>query len=160
MTLQQRIETAMHDAMRARDRQRTQTLRMAMAAAQNKQIELRRPLTDADLVDVLARQVKQRRESVELYRDAGREQLAADEEAEAAILTEFLPQQLEADELERMVLAAIEATGASSPADLGRVMGRIAPQIKGRADGGAVSGLVRRLLAERAAEASPESPER
>jgi uncharacterized protein YqeY len=160
MTLQQRIETAMHDAMRARDRQRTQTLRMAMAAAQNKQIELRRPLTDADLVDVLARQVKQRRESVELYRDAGREQLAADEEAEAAILTEFLPQQLDADELERMVLAAIEATGASSPADLGRVMGRIAPQIKGRADGGAVSGLVRRLLAERAAEASPESPER
>lgn len=160
MTLQQRIESAMHDAMRARDRQRTQTLRMAMAAAQNKQIELRRPLTDADLVDVLARQVKQRRESVELYRDAGREQLAADEEAEAAILTEFLPQQLDADELERMVLAAIEATGASSPADLGRVMGRIAPQIKGRADGGAVSGLVRRLLAERAAEASPESPER
>jgi uncharacterized protein YqeY len=160
MTLQQRIETAMHDAMRARDRQRTQTLRMAMAAAQNKQIELRRPLTDADLVDVLARQVKQRRESVALYRDAGREQLAADEEAEAAILTEFLPQQLDADELERMVLAAIEATGASSPADLGRVMGRIAPQIKGRADGGAVSGLVRRLLAERAAEASPESPER
>jgi len=150
----------MRDAMRARDRQRTQTLRMAMAAAQNKQIELRRPLTDADLVDVLARQVKQRRESVELYRDAGREQLAADEEAEAAILTEFLPQQLDADELERMVLAAIEATGASSPADLGRVMGRIAPQIKGRADGGAVSGLVRRLLAERAAEASPESPER
>ena len=160
MTLQQRIETAMHDAMRARDRQRTQTLRMAMAAAQNKQIELRRPLTDADLVDVLARQVKQRRESVELYRDAGREQLAADEEAEAAILTEFLPQQLDADELERMVLAAIEATGASSPADLGRVMGRVAPQIKGRAEGGAVSGLVRRLLAERAAEASPESPER
>jgi len=160
MTLQQRIEGAMRDAMRARDRQRTQTLRMAMAAAQNKQIELRRPLTDADLVDVLARQVKQRRESVELYRDAGREQLAADEEAEAAILTEFLPQQLDADELERMVLAAIEATGASSPADLGRVMGRIAPQIKGRADGGAVSGLVRRLLAERAAEASPESPER
>jgi uncharacterized protein YqeY len=117
-------------------------------------------LTDADLVDVLARQVKQRRESVALYRDAGREQLAAAEEAEAAILTEFLPQQLDADELERMVLAAIEGTGASSPGDLGRVMGRIAPQIKGRADGGAVSGLVRRLLAERAAEASPESPER
>lgn len=149
----------MHDAMRARDRQRTQTLRMAMAAAQNKQIELRRPLTDADLVDVLARQVKQRRESVELYRDAGREQLAADEEAEAAILTEFLPQQLDADELERMVLAAIEATGASSPADLGRVMGRIAPQIKGRADGGAVSGVVRRLLGERAAEAASEPAE-
>jgi uncharacterized protein YqeY len=160
MTLQQRIEAAMHDAMRARDRQRTQTLRMAMAAAQNKQIELRRPLTDADLLDVLARQVKQRRESVELYRDAGRDQLAADEEAEAAILTEFLPEQLGADELELMVRAAIEATGASGPADLGRVMGRVAPQIKGRADGGAVSGLVRRLLGERAAEAAPETPDR
>jgi uncharacterized protein YqeY len=64
--LQQRIESAMHDAMRARDSQRTQTLRMAMAAAQNRQIELRRPLTDADLVEVLTRQVKQRRESIEL----------------------------------------------------------------------------------------------
>lgn len=138
----------MHDAMRARDRQRTDTLRMAMAAAQNRQIELRRPLTDADVVDVLAKQVKQRRESVEVYRQAGREQQAANEEAEAAILTEFLPEQLGEEELQLIVDEAIAETAARSAADLGRVMGRVAPQIKGRADGAAVSALVRRRLAE------------
>lgn len=148
MTLQHRIESAMHDAMRARDRQRTDTLRMAMAAAQNRQIELRRPLTDADVVDVLAKQVKQRRESVEVYRQAGREQQAANEEAEAAILTEFLPEQLGEEELQLIVDEAIAETAARSAADLGRVMGRVAPQIKGRADGAAVSALVRRRLAE------------
>jgi uncharacterized protein YqeY len=149
MTLQQRIESAMHDAMRARDRRRTDTLRMAMAAAQNRQIELRRPLTDADVLDVLAKQVKQRRESIDVYRQAGREQQAANEEAEAAILTEFLPEQLGEDELRRIVDAAIAETGASTPADRGRVMGRVAPQVKGRADGGAVSALVRSRLSDR-----------
>lgn len=144
----------MHDAMRARDRQRTDTLRMAMAAAQNRQIELRRPLTDADVVDVLAKQVKQRRESVEVYRQAGREQQAANEEAEAGILTEFLPEQLGEDELLRMIDEAIAATGARTPDDLGRVMGRVAPQVKGRADGAAVSGLVRQRLTDRAGASS------
>jgi len=73
MSLQQRIESAMRDAMRARDARRTQTLRMAMAAAQNKRIELRRDLTDADMLDVLGRQIKQRRESIEMFRTGGRE---------------------------------------------------------------------------------------
>jgi uncharacterized protein len=148
MTLLQRIEGAMHDAMRARDDRRTQTLRMAMAAAHNRRIELRRDLTDDEMTEVLARQVKQRRESVELFRAGGREEMAAQEEAEAGILTEFLPAQLDATELERMARAAIAETGASSPAEMGKVMGRLAPQIKGRADGRAVSELVRRLLAE------------
>jgi uncharacterized protein YqeY len=147
MTLQQRIESAMHDAMRARDRRRTDTLRMAMAAAQNRQIELRRPLNDADVVDVLSKQVKQRRESIELYRQAGREQQADAEEAEAAILAEFLPEQLSRDDLERLVEEAIQATGATGPKDLGKVMGRVAPLVKGRADGAMVSGLVRERLA-------------
>jgi uncharacterized protein YqeY len=145
--LQQRIESAMHDAMRARDSQRTQTLRMAMAAAQNRQIELRRPLTDADVVEVLTRQVKQRRESIELYRGAGRDIQAEAEEAEVVILREFLPEQLDPVELERLVDEAIAATGAAEPRDLGRVMGRLAPQVKGRADGAVVSELVRRRLA-------------
>lgn len=136
----------MHDAMRARDRRRTDTLRMAMAAAQNRQIELRRPLTDADVVDVLSKQVKQRRESIELYRQAGRVQQADAEQAEAVILAEFLPEQLSRDELERLVDEAIQATGASGPQDLGKVMGRVAPQVKGRADGAMVSGLVRERL--------------
>jgi uncharacterized protein len=149
-TLQDRIASALRDSMRARDERRTMTLRMAMAAAHNKQIELRRPLTDADMLDVLGRQLKQRRESIEQYRAGGREQQAAAEEAEAAILAEYLPEALTSDELQRIVDDAIGATGASSPSQMGAVMGRIAPQIKGRADGRAVSELVRRLLAESA----------
>ena len=148
MTLEQRIADAMHDAMRARDERRTLTLRMAMAAAQNKQIELQRPLTDADLLDVLGRQLKQRRESIEMFRAGGREQQAADEEAEARILGEFLPEQLAPEEVERIVREAISEVGATAPAQMGAVMGRVAPQIKGRADGRTVSDLVRRLLAE------------
>jgi hypothetical protein len=146
MTLQERIESAMRDAMRARDARRTSTLRLAMAAAHNRQIELGRPLTDDDTLDVLSRQVKQRRESIELFRAGGREAMAEAEEAEAAILSEFLPQPLSGEELERMVRDAIAETGASSPADRGRVMGRVVPQTKGRADGKAVSDMVRRQL--------------
>ena len=143
-----RIEDAMRDAMRARDEQRTQTLRMAMAAAHNLRIERRRDLTDDEVVDVLGKQVKQRRESIAMYRDAGREDRAVAEEAEAAILAEFLPQQLTEDEIERLARAAVAETGASSPADMGKVMGRLSPRTRGRADGRAVSEVVRRLLAE------------
>ncbi len=148
MTLLQRVESAMRDAMRARDERRTITLRSAMAAAHNRKIELGRDLTDEEMVEVLGRGVKTRRESVEIYRAAGREDRATPEEAEIAILTEFLPAQLSAAEVESLVRAAIAETGASGPADMGRVMGRLAPQTKGRADGRTVSELVRRLLAE------------
>ena len=130
MTLSARIESAMRDAMRARDEQRTQTLRMAMAAAHNLKISRGRDLTDDEVVDVIGKQVKQRRESITMYRDAGHEDRAAAEEAEAAILAEFLPQQFTANEV-----------------DLGRVMGHLSPQTKGRADGRLVSETVRRLLA-------------
>ena len=147
MSLQQRIESAMRDAMRARDARRTQTLRMAMAAAQNKRIELRRDLTDADMLDVVGKQIKQRRESIEMFRSGGREEKAADEEAEAAILAEFLPEQLSDEEVEALVQRAIADSGASGPAEMGKVMGLLAPQTKGRVDGRALSETVRRLLA-------------
>ena len=147
MTLQDRIESAMRDAMRARDERRTQTLRMAMSAAHNRQIELGRSLTDEDYADVLGKQLKQRRESVEAFRAGDREAMAANEEAEAVILAEFLPEPMTEAELESVVRAAITETGAAAPSDLGKVMGRVVPQTKGRADGKAVSDLVRRLLA-------------
>jgi uncharacterized protein YqeY len=147
MTLQQRIESAMRDAMRARDDRRTQTLRMAMAAAHNRQIELGRDLSDDEVLDVLSRQVKQRRESIELFRAGGREEMATAEEAEAAILGEFLPQPLSPDELEAIVAIAIAETGATSHAELGLVMGVVMPRTRGRADGKAVSETVRRQLA-------------
>ena len=146
-TLSERIESAMRDAMRARDEQRTVTLRMAMAAAHNLKIARGRPLTDDEVVDVLTKQVKQRRESIEMYRAGGREDRAAAEEAEAVILAEFLPVQLDEAEIETLARAAITETGATGPGDLGRVMGALTPRTKGRADGRLVSDVVRRVLA-------------
>ncbi len=148
MTLTGRIESAMRDAMRARDERRTTTLRMAMADAHNLRIARGRDLTDEEVVEVLTRGVKQRRESIALYREGGRPERAEAEEAEIAILSEFLPEQLSADEITELARDAIAEAGASSPADLGRVMGRLAPQTKGRADGRVVSETVRRLLGE------------
>ena len=137
----------MRDAMRARDERRTTTLRMALAAAHNQRIARGRELTDDEVTDVVGREVKQRRESIDVYRDAGREDRAAGEEAEVAILSEFLPEQLTDDEIEVIARAAIAETGASGPGDTGKVMGRVAPQTRGRADGRRVSEIVRRLLA-------------
>lgn len=148
MTLSERLEAAMRDAMRARDEMRTQTLRMAMAAAHNRRIELGRDLTDEDVVEVLGNQVKQRRESIEQFRAGGREEMAANEEAEAQILAEFLPEQLSEEEITALASDAIAATGAAGPGDLGRVMGALNPRTKGRADGRLVSDVVRRLLSQ------------
>ena len=148
MSLQTDLETAMRAAMKAGDAKRVSTLRIAMAAAHNRQIELGHVLTDAEMIEVLDRQAKQRRESIELFRNGGRPELAESEEAELAILREFLPEPLAADELERLAREAVAATGAAGPADMGRVMGVLVPQTKGRADGKDVSDLVRRLLSE------------
>ena len=147
LTLQQRLESAMRDSMRARDELRTQTLRMAMAAAHNQRIARGRELTDDEVVEVIGRQVKQRRESIAMYRDAGHEARAADEEVEAAILSEFLPEQLTEPEVEALAREAIAEIGASAPGDMGRVMAQLSPRTKGRADGRMVSDVVRRLLA-------------
>ncbi len=152
MSLQTDIESAMRAAMKAGDAVRVSTLRMAMAAAHNRQIELGHELTDAEVVEVLDRQVKQRRESIELYRQGGRPELAQAEEAEMAILREYLPEPLTDAELERLAREAVASSGAKGPADMGRVMGALVPQTKGRADGKAVSDLVRRLLSEGSAE--------
>jgi uncharacterized protein len=146
MTLQQRIESAMREAMLARDVRRTGTLRMAMAAFQNRRIELGRDLTDEDVIDLLAKQMKQRRESIEHFKAAGRDSMVQVEEEESAIIAEFMPQPLSEDELRGLVGAAIAETGASSPSDMGKVMGSLSPKIKGRADGKAVSEMVRAQL--------------
>lgn len=148
MSLQTDLSTAMRDAMKAGDAKRVGTLRMAMAAAHNRQIELGHELTDPETVEVLDRQVKQRRESIELFRGGGRPELAEVEEAEIAILREFLPEPLSGEELERLARDAVASTEASGPADMGKVMGVLVPQTKGRADGKEVSDLVRRLLSE------------
>jgi uncharacterized protein YqeY len=133
--------------MRSGDTLRRDVLRMAQSAAYNVEKRERRELTDDDYAAVLAREVKTRRESVEAFRAGGREDLAAKEEAEIAILSEFLPQPLSEDEILVLVDEGIAATGASSARDLGKVMGWLAPRTRGRADGKQVSALVARALA-------------
>jgi uncharacterized protein YqeY len=133
--------------MRSGDSLRRDVLRMATSAAYNIEKARGRPLGEEELVDVLSREVKTRRESVEAFRQGGRNDLATKEEAEIAILREFLPEQLGEAEIAALVDEAIAATGASTPRDLGRVMGWLAPRTRGRADGKVVSGLVNQRLA-------------
>jgi uncharacterized protein YqeY len=134
--------------MRSGDALRRDVLRMAQNSAYTVEKRERRQLSDDEYAAVLAREVKTRRESVEAFRAGGREELAAKEEAEIAILSEYLPEQLGEDELRALVDEGITATGAASARDLGKVMGWLAPRTRGRADGKVVSGLVAQALAE------------
>ena len=147
MTLADNLQAAMKTAMRDHDELRRDTLRMAIAAAYNAEKAARRPLTDDEVIGVLARQTKTRRESIDAYEKAGRPDLAAKERAESEILAEFLPAALSEDELRTLVRDAIATTGATSARDLGKVMGIVSKQTKGRADGKAVSAMVAQELA-------------
>ncbi len=151
MSINDELQAALKNAMRAHDDLRRDTLRMAISATYNAEKAARRPLTDDETIGVLAREVKTRRESIEAYQAAGRPDLAEKERQEAAILAEFLPAALSEDEIRALVLAAIAQTGAATPKDMGRVMGIVAPQTKGRADGKVVSGIVNAELARIAA---------
>jgi hypothetical protein len=147
LTLAERLQAELKDAMRARDELRRETLRMALSAAQNAEKAARRPLTDDEMLSVFTREVKSRRESIDAYEKANREDLASKERAEAAILAEFLPQQLSEDEVRDMVRAAVAETGASSARDIGKVMGVLSPRTRNRADGKTVSAMVAQELA-------------
>ena len=128
--------------MRSGDALRRDTLRMVQNAAYNLEKKSGKPLTEDELLAVVGREVKTRRESVEAFRKGGREDLAAKEEAEIAILGDYLPEQLSEAELANLVDEAIRTTGAATPRDLGKVMGWLSPRTRGRADGKRVSELV------------------
>jgi uncharacterized protein len=147
MTLIARMEEELTTAMRARDAERRDALRLILANLRSAEKELQRPLTDGEELQVLQRERKKRQEAAEAYRAAGREEQAAAEEAELAVLGEFMPEPLSDDELEAIIDDAIAENGATSMRDLGRVMADVMPQVAGRADGAAVSQLVREKLA-------------
>ena len=149
MTLAERLQAEVKTAMRNRDELRRDTLRMALSAAHNAEVAVRRPLTEEEMLGVLGRELKSRRESIEAYDAAGRDDLANRERAEAAIISEFLPAPLTPDELGALVGAAIDETGATSARDLGRVMAVLSPRTRNRADGRAVSAAVAQELARR-----------
>lgn len=145
-SLKARLQDAVKQAMRDGDRERLGTLRMVMAAVKQREVDERREMDDADVLAVLDKQVKQRRESAEQYRAGKRDDLADREEAEIRILGEFLPQPLGEGELRTLVDAAISDAGAESVRDMGKVMGLLKPRVQGRADMGEVSRLVKARL--------------
>ena len=147
MSLRDRIQSDVATAMRSGDALRRDVLRMTQSAAYNVEKREQRTLSEEDYAAVLAKEVKTRRESVDAFRKGGREDLVAKEEAEIAILSEYLPQQLTDDEIQALVNEAIAATDASSARDMGKVMGVLSPKTRGRADGKRVSELVARALA-------------
>ena len=147
MTLIARLETELKDAMKERDAERRDALRLILNALRAAEKEIQRPLHEDEELQVLQRQRKNRLDAIEAYRAAGREEQAETEEDELEVLEEFMPEPLSEDELEAIVDDAIAENGATSMNDLGRVMADVMPQIAGRADGSAVSQIVREKLA-------------
>ena len=141
------IENEVKEAMRARDAERRDALRLILNALKNSEKELMRPLSEDEELQVLQRERKRRVEAAEAFRAGGREAQAEAEERELEILQEFMPEPLGEDEIEEIVDDAIAEVGATSMADLGRVMADVMPQIAGRADGSVVSQIVREKLA-------------
>jgi uncharacterized protein YqeY len=141
------IEDEIKEAMLARDAERRDALRLIVNALKGSEKELQRPLSDDEELQVLQRERKKRVEAAEAFRNGGREEQAATEERELAILEEFMPEPLSEDEIEEIIDDAIAEVGATSMADLGRVMADVMPQIAGRADGSSVSQIVREKLA-------------
>ena len=146
MSLSERIQKDTKTAMKERDRPRLGALRMLGAALKNGQIEAGRPLDENEEQTILRRQLKQREESAEAFRKAGREDRALSEAAEADVVRAYLPRPLSQEEMERVVDTAIEETGATTMRDMGRVMGRATQLSEGRAEGRELSALVKQRL--------------
>lgn len=146
MNITQRIENDFVVAYKAKQDVRVAVLRMLKTAAKNKQVELRRPLTDDEVLDVVAKQVKQRHESIEQFTQAGRIDLADKEQAELGVLLEYLPEPLDAQATAKAVEDAVAQLGASSLKDMGKVMQAVLGAHKGRVDGKLVSELVKARL--------------
>ena len=147
MTLIEEIEDELKDAMKARDAERRDALRLILNSLKSSQKELQRPLSEEEELQVLQRERKRRVEAADAFRAGGREEQAAAEERELEVLEEFMPEPLSEDEIDEIVDDVIAEVGATSMADLGRVMADVMPQIAGRADGSQVSQIVREKLA-------------
>jgi len=147
MSLKQQINDQVKQAMKAGEKARLKVLRMLTAAIKQKEVDERVELDDAQVLAIIDKQVKQRRESIEQYTAGGRAELAEAEQAEIDILSDFLPEQLGDDELAAMIDQVIADTGASSMADMGKVMGQLKPKVQDRADMKQVSAAVRAKLA-------------
>jgi uncharacterized protein YqeY len=150
MSIKGKLTEDLKQALRQGDEQRKSTLRLVMAAIKNVEIEKRRELDEGELLAIIAKEVKQRHESIAEFQTGNRQDLADREEAELQILLAYLPEQLSQEEIELKARQVIEEVGATSPAQMGQVMGRLMPMMAGRADGKLVSQVVKELLAGKA----------
>jgi hypothetical protein len=147
MTLKAQITEDMKDAMRAKDAPRLSTIRMLLAAVKQREVDERRELADADVVAVIDRMMKQRRDSIAQFEAGHRADLAAVEKAELEVLSAYMPQPLSETEIDALIAEAIAATGAAGAAGMGKVMAVLKPRLSGRADLAAVSARVKARLA-------------
>ena len=146
MTLLEQLKSEMKNAMRAKDKLRLGVIRMALSAIKQAEIDHNTEATDENIIAVLTKMVKQRKESIRMFTDGGRDDMAANEQAEVVALETFLPQPLTQDEIQQLISNAITESGAASMADMGKVMAILKPAMQGKADMGAVSGQVRATL--------------
>lgn len=147
MGIKEQLQDAMKGAAKEKAKARLSTLRLALAAVQNKEKELRKELSEEEAIQVIAGLIKKGKESIEQFKAGQRADLVAKEEEEITVLQDFLPQQLTPEEVEAEVAKAVEEAGASTPQDMGKVMRILMPRIAGRAEGKVVNELVRKRLA-------------
>jgi uncharacterized protein YqeY len=146
MALKERITEDMKSAMRAGEKERLATIRLALAAIKQREVDERITLDDAQVLAVLEKMIKQRREAIVQFQSGGRADLVAKESAEITVLQGYLPAQMSDAELDALIAEAISATGATSVRDMGKVMGFVKPKAQGRADMGAVSARIKQKL--------------
>jgi hypothetical protein len=146
VTIRERLEADIRSAMRSRDQKRLDALRFIKSQIQLAEKNQLKELDEPGLIEVIARQAKERRESIQMFQDGNRTDLVARESAALAVVEEYLPPQLDRQELAKLVEAAIQQVGATSARDKGKVMGRLMPEVRGRADGALVNAVVTELL--------------
>ncbi len=146
MSLKDTINDAVKASMKAKEKEKTATLRLITSAIKQIEVDERRELSDDDVIAVLTKMVKQRRESIQSFNKGNREDLAEKEEAELKIIQEYMPEQLSEAEIDELIAKAIAETGAETIKDMGKVMGKLKPQLAGRAEMGPVSGKIKAKL--------------
>ncbi|MEB3100693.1 GatB/YqeY domain-containing protein [Ferviditalea candida] len=146
MSLSERLNEDMKQAMKSQDKFRLSVIRMVRSSVKNLEIDERRTLSDDEVIGILKRELKQRKESLQEFANAGRDDLAETAKAEIAIISEYLPEQLSEGEIKQLVEQTIQEIGASSKSDMGKVMGALMPKLNGRADGKTVNQIVQQFL--------------
>lgn len=146
MTLKERLSQDLKEAMKSKDETRVRTIRLLIAAIKNFEVEKMGQATDEEVLQVMSKEVKKRLESIEMYKQVSREDLAAEEENELKIIKSYMPEQMNEDQIRELAKQVIEQYNLSSPKDIGTAMKLIMPQVKGKADGKMVNKIVQELL--------------